>query len=145
MFRLSPVRLWRTISIIMFLTAILFTLIGTFAVRGNVVIHWNSAGIPNNAAGKWILWAMLLLAFLSMFTHGSFSKRRVGKNPLSTEMSGALSSGLVSTWTITNIILVTYHLHPSTMVPAIGTIIIIFCYFLFVIIAYIRNRRNMAK
>lgn len=145
MFRLSPVRLWRTISIIMFLTAILFTLIGAFAVRGNMVIHWNSAGIPNNAAGKWILWAMLLLAFLSMFTHSSFSKRRVGKNPLSTEMSGALSSGLVSTWTITNIILVTYHLHPSTMVPAIGTIIIIFCYFLFVIIAYIRNRRNMAK
>ena len=142
MFRLSPVKLWRNISIIMFITAIIFTLIGTFAVRGTLTVHWNDAGAANSSAGKWFLWAMLLLAFLSMFAHKSFSKERPGSNPLSIEMSGALSSGLVSTWAIADIVSVVYDLHPSIMIPVIGTAAIVSCYILFAVAAYIRDRKK---
>ena len=79
MFRLSPIKLWRNISIIMFLLAMVFCLIGTFTIHGVLIIHWNDAGVPNNSSGQWVLWAMLLLAFLSMFTHSSFSKKRPGQ------------------------------------------------------------------
>ena len=75
MFRLSPIKLWRKISVIIFLIAVIFTLIGTFSIHDNLVIHWSGAGVPNNSTGKWILWVMLLLVFLSMFTHSSFSKK----------------------------------------------------------------------
>ena len=78
MFRLSPIKLWKNISVIIFLIAIIFTLIGTFTIHDELVVHWNSVGVPNNSSGKWILWAMLLLAFLSMFTHSSFSKKAPG-------------------------------------------------------------------
>ena len=142
MFRLSPIKLWKNISEIIFLIAIIFTLIGTFTIHDELVVHWNSVGVPNNSSGKWILWAMLLLAFLSMFTHSSFSKKRPGQNSLSIEMSGAFSTGLVSTWSIINITLVTYYLYPLTDIVIIGTIAIAFCYILFVVIAYIRNSKN---
>ena len=66
----------------MFLSAIIFGLIGTFTIHGDLIVHWNEAGVPNNFSGKWILWAMMLQAFLSMFTHSSFSKKRPGQNPL---------------------------------------------------------------
>lgn len=142
MFRLSPIKLWRNISIIMFLLVMIFCLIGTFTIHGNLIVHWNEVGVPNNSSGKWVLWAMLLLAFLSMFTHSSFSKKRPGQNSLSIEMSGAFSTGLVSTWSIINITLVTYYLYPLTDIVIIGTIAIAFCYILFVVIAYIRNSKN---
>ena len=145
MFRLSPIKLWRNISIIMFLLAIIFCLIGTFTIHGDLIVHWNEVGVPNNSSGKWILWAMLLLAFLSIFTHSSFSKKRPGQNPLSIEMSGAISTGLVSTWSIINITLVTYYFYPLTAIVIIGTIAIVFCYILFAVIAYIRNRKNKKK
>ena len=142
MFRLSPIKLWRNISIIMFLLAMVFCLIGTFTIHGVLIIHWNDAGVPNNSSGQWILWAMLLLAFLSMFTHSNFSKKRPGQNSLSIEMSGAFSTGLVSTWSIINITLVTYYFYPLTEIVIIGTAAIAFCYILFVVIAYIRNRKS---
>ena len=142
MFRLSPIKLWRNISIIMFLLAMIFCLIGTFTIHGNLIVHWNEVGVPNNSSRKWVLWAMLLLAFLSMFTHSSFSKKRPGQNSLSIEMSGAFSTGLVSTWSIINITLVTYYLFPLTDIVIIGTIAIAFCYILFAVIAYFRNRKN---
>ena len=85
---------------------------------------------------------MLLMAFLSMFTHSSFSKKRPGQNSLSMEMSGAFSTALLSTWSITNIILVTYYFYPLTDIVIMGSIAIVFCYILFPIIAYIRNRKN---
>ena len=93
----------------MFLLEIIFCLFGTFTIHGDLVVHWNEVGVPNNSTGKWFLWAMLLMAFLSMFTHSSFSKKRPGQNSLSMEMSGAFSTALLSTWSITNIILVTYY------------------------------------
>ena len=133
---------WRNISLITFFIAIIFTLIGTFTFHGDLVVHWSSAGVPNNSSGKWILWVMLLEAFLSMFTHSSFSKKRPGQNPLSIEMSGAFSTALVSTCSITNIILVTYYFYPLTDIVIMGSIAIVFCYILFPIIAYIRNRKN---
>ena len=142
MFRLSPIKLWRNISIIMFLLAMVFCLIGTFTIHGVLIIHWNDAGVPNNSSGKWVLWAMLLLAFLSMFTHSSFSKKRPGQNSLSIEVSGAFSTGLVSTWSIINITLVTYYFYPLTDIVIIGTAAIAFCYILFPVIAYIRNRKR---
>ena len=55
MFRLSPIKLWRNISVIIFLTAICFTLVGTFFIHGDLAVHWNDAGVPNNSSGKWIL------------------------------------------------------------------------------------------
>ena len=142
MFRLPPIKLWRNLSLIIFFIAIIFTLIGTVAIHGDLVVHWNSVGVPNNSSGKWFLWVMLLLAFLSMFTHSSYLKYRSGQNPLSIEMAGAFSSGLVATWTIGIIILVTYNIHPKVFSPIIGTIAIISCYILFVIIAYIRDKKN---
>ena len=85
---------------IAFGVAMIFTLIGTFTIKGDLVIHWSGEGISNNSAGKWILWTLLLMAFLSIFTHGTLSKKRPGRNTLSIEMAGALSSGLVSMWSI---------------------------------------------
>ena len=142
MFRLSQIKLWRNISITIFLIAIIFTIIGAFTIRGDLIVHWSSAGVPNSSSGKWILWVMLLLAFLSMFTHSSFSKKRPGQNSLSIEMSGAFSTGLVSTWSIINITLVTYYFYPLTEIVIIGTAAIAFCYILFPVIAYIRNRKR---
>ena len=143
MFRLSPIKFWRNISVIIFLTAIIFTLVGTFFIHGDLAVHWNEAGVPNNSSGKWILWAMLLLTFLSMFTHSSVSKKRPGQNPLSAEMAGAFSSGLAATWTIAIIIMVTYNFYPMTAIPAIGAIAVVLCYILFAVIGYIRDRRNV--
>lgn len=141
MFCLTPIKLWRNISIVAFGVAMIFTLIGTFTIKGDLVIHWSGEGIPNNSAGKWILWTLLLMAFLSIFTHGSLSKKRPGRNTLSIEMAGALSSGLVSMWSIINIILVTYNHYPTTAIPIIGTIAIVLCYILFTVIAYIRDNK----
>lgn len=142
MFRLSPIKLWKNISVIIFLIAIIFTLIGTFTIHGDLVVHWNSVGVPNNSSGKWILWVMLLLAFLSMFTHSSFSKKHSGQKPLSMEMSSAFSSGLEAVWTIIIIILVTYNFYPMTAIPIIGTIAIVLFYILLVVIAYIRDDKS---
>ena len=142
MFRLPPIKLWRNLSLIIFFIAIIFTLIGTVAIHGDLVVHWSSAGVPNNSSGKWFLWVMLLLAFLSMFTHSSVSKKRPGQNPLSLEMAGAFSSGLVAMWTIVIIVLVVYNSYPILAIPIIGTIAIIFCYVLFVVIAHIREKKS---
>ena len=142
MFRLSPIKLWKNISVIIFLIAIIFTLIGTFTIHGDLVVHWNSVGVPNNSSGKWILWVMLLLAFLSMFTHSSFSKKHSGQKPLSMEMSSAFSSGLEAVWTIIIIILVTYNFYPMTAIPIIDTIAIVLFYILLVVIAYIRDDKS---
>ena len=142
MFRLSPIKLWKNISVIIFLIAVIFTLIGTFTIHGDLVVHWNSVGVPNNSSGKWILWVMLLLAFLSMFTHSSFSKKHSGQKPLSMEMSSAFSSGLEAVWTIIIIILVTYNFYPMTAIPIIGTIAIVLFYILLVVIAYIRDGKS---
>ena len=86
---------------------------------------------------------MLLLAFLSMFTHSSVSKKRPGQKPLSMEMSSAFSSGLEAVWTIIIIILVTYNFYTMIAIPIIGTIAIVFCYILLAVIAYIRDRKNI--
>ena len=141
MFRLSPVKLWRSISAALCLTAMLFALIGTAAVRGDLIIHWDSEGSPNGSTGKWVLWAMLLLAFLSMFTHSSLSAKRPGNHPMSMEMAGAVSSGMVATWTILDIVLVAYHFCPCAAVPAVGTAAVVLCYGLFAVIARLRERK----
>lgn len=61
---------------------------------------------------------------------------------MSLEMAGAISSGLVSMWTLIDIILVTYNFCALIAIPIIGTIVIVLCYILFVLIAYVRNRKG---
>lgn len=95
MFRLPPVKLWRRLSLVMLFAAAVFTLAGTCFIHGNLVIHWSASGEPNGFAGKWILWGLLLLAFLSMFAHTSLSMKRPGSSLLSSEMACAFSTGLV--------------------------------------------------
>lgn len=122
--------------------AALFTLMGTFGIEGDLVIHWSEEEVPNDFAGKWILWAMLLLAFISMFTYSSLRKNRNGNDLLSVEMACAFSSGLVFTWTIADVILVIYNLYPLAVIPEIGMIAIVCCYILFFMTAYIQKKRN---
>ena len=55
----------------MVLAAFLAAMAGTFLADGSIVVHWGENGMPNNSAGKWILWAMLLLSVLSMFSYSS--------------------------------------------------------------------------
>ena len=76
MFHLMPIKLWRNVSGIMVLAAFLAAMAGTFLADGSIVVHWGENGMTNNSAGKWILWAMLLLSVLSMFTYSSMMKER---------------------------------------------------------------------
>ena len=122
--------------------AALFTLMGTFGIEGDLVIHWNENGVINDFAGKWILWAMLLLAFISMFTYSSLRKNRKGNDLLSVEMACAFSSGLVSTWMIADVILVIYNLYPLAVILEIGMVAIGCCYILFFMAAYIQKKTN---
>ena len=78
MFHLAPVRLWRNISIVMAVAAGIAALAGTFFADGSIAVHWSGSGEPNDSAGKWVLWVMLLLTVLSLFTYSSFLKRRPG-------------------------------------------------------------------
>ena len=122
--------------------AALFTLMGTFGIEGDLVIHWSEEEVPNDFAGKWILWAMLLLAFISMFTYSSLRKNRNGNDLLSVEMACAFSSGLVFIWMFVDVILVTYNLYALTSIPQIGMVAIVCCYILFFMAAYIQKKNN---
>lgn len=143
MFHLAPVRLWRNISIVMAVAAVIATLTGTFFADGSIVVHWSDSGAPNNSAGKWVLWVMLLLAVLSLFTHSSFLKRGPGfQMPADREMACAMSAGLVSMFSLTDITLVVYNFYPVTAVPAVGTAAMVCSLILFVMIAYIRQHNS---
>lgn len=143
MFRLPPVKLWRRLSLVMLFAAAVFTLAGTCFIHGNLVIHWSEGGEPNGFAGKWILWGLLLLAFLSMFAHTSLSMKRPGSSLLSSEMACAFSTGLVMLWTVTDAALVVYHFYPLEMVPNAALTAVIGSFVLFPVIAYIREKRNL--
>lgn len=142
MFRLPPVKLWRWLSLVMLFAAAVFTLAGTYFIHGNLVIHWSEGGEPNGFAGKWILWGLLLLAFLSIFTHTSLSMKRPGSSPLSREMACAFSAWLVMLWTVADAALVVYHFYPLEMVPNAALTIVIGSFILFPVIAYIREKHN---
>lgn len=140
-YRLSPIKLWRNISISFLIIGVAFALIGTFTVSGDMVVQWSSEGVPTNYSGKWVLWVMAVLAFLSMFTHKSFGENSIVSVPLSKEMSGAISSGLTATWSIVNAILVIYNYLGSTIVLIFGACLVAFSYVLFALLACIRKRR----
>lgn len=143
MFHLAPVRLWRNISIVMVVAAVIATLTGTFFSDGSIAVHWSDNGVPNNSAGKWVLWVMLLLSVLSLFTYSSFLKRRPGfQVPTGREMACAMSSGLVSMFSLLDITLVVYHFYPFTLVPIIGTIAIVCGFILCVLTAYFREHHG---
>ena len=83
--QLSP---GRNISIVMAVAAGIAALAGTFFADGSIVVHWSGSGEPNDSAGKWVLWVMLLLAVLSLFSYSSFLKHRPGfQTPIGREMA----------------------------------------------------------
>ena len=130
MFHLMPIKLWRNISSIMVLTAFLAAMAGTFLADGSIVVHWGENGMPNNSAGKWILWAMLLLSVLSMFSYSSMMKERPGY------------TGMVSIFSLVDVVLAVYKFYPVTAVPVIGTVAIVCSLILFVVITYIRQHNS---
>lgn len=143
MFHLAPVRLWRNISIVMAVAAGIAALAGTFLADGSIAVHWSSSGEPNNSAGKWVLWVMLLLAVLSLFTYSSFLKHRPGfQISISREMACAMSAGLVSVFSLTDITLVVYDFYSFVIVPVIGTAAIVSVFIIYVLIAYFRERHG---
>ena len=128
MFHLAPVRLWRNISIVMAVAAGIAALAGTFLADGSIAVHWSSSGEPNNSAGKWVLWVMLLLAVLSLFTYSSFLKHRPGFQ--------------ISVFSLTDITLVVYDFYSFVIVPVIGTAAIVSVFIIYVLIAYFRERHG---
>lgn len=141
-YRLSPVKLWRNISIFFLMIGVAFALIGTFTISGDMVVQWSSKGVPTNYSGKWVLWVMAALAFLSMFTHKRLGGNSIGSVPLSKEISGAISSGLTATWSIINAILVIYNYLGSTIVLIVGACLVVFSYVSFALLACIRKRQQ---
>ena len=143
MFHLMPIKLWRNVSSIMVLAAFLAAMAGTFLADVSIVVHWGENGMPNNSAGKWILWAMLLLSVLSMFSYSSMMKECPGYNvPVGREMACALSTGMVSVFSLVDVVLAVYKFYPVTAVPVIGTAAIVCSLILFVVTAYIRQHNT---
>ena len=131
MLKLIPIRFWKNISLALFLIGLSFTLGGTFGIKGNLVVHWSDEGVPNNYAGKWFLWVLVLLSAISMFTCNSITK----ENACPVGFGGPVSPET----------LVIYSFYSEIVVPIIGTVLIIVMLIVFPLIAYLRNRRNRDK
>ena len=149
MIKFMPIRYWKNISLALFITGLTFTLVGTFCIKGNLVVHWSDEGVPNNFAGKWVLWALVLLSAISMLTYNSFTKEKAYSagfgGPVSPEMAGALSAGLTGIFSFVAVTLVVYSFYSEILVPIIGTVLIIAMLIVFPLIAYFRNRGNRDK
>lgn len=143
MFRLPPIRLWRNCSLALFGLGVCAALAGTVLIRGELAIHFDGAGVPNGFAGKWVLWALLAMAFFSLFTSASFSKKpALGQFSLSPETGSALSAWLVTAFSLVDVLLVAYHLFPYAAVQAVGFALIVGTLPLFLLTAFVRNRRS---
>ena len=105
--------------------------------------HRNGSGGPNDSAGKWVLWVMLLLAVLSLFSYSSSLKHRPGfQMPIGREMACAMSAGLVSMFSLIDITLVVYDFYPFMIVPVIGTAAIVSVFIIYALIAYFREHHG---
>ncbi len=143
MFRLSPIRLWRALSLTMFGVGVCAALAGTFLVRGKLAIHFDASGTPNGYAEKWVLWLLLAMAFFSLFTAAGFSKKSApGQFSLSPEMGSALSAWLVTALSLVDVLLVACHLFPCAAVQAVGFALIVGTLPLFLLTAFVRDRRS---
>lgn len=143
MFRLPPIRLWRNCSLALFGLGACAALAGTVLIRGELAIHFDGAGIPNGFAGKWVLWALLAMAFFSLFTSAGFSKKPgPGQFSLSRETGCALSAWLTALFSLANAVLVVYHLFPSAAVHWIGLALMCVSLPLFLLAAGVRSRRG---
>ena len=143
MFRLPPIRLWRNCSLALFGLGACAALTGTGLIRGKLAIHFDGAGIPNGFAEKWVLWGLLAMAFFSLFTSASFSKKpALGQFSLSPETGSALSAWLVTAFSLVDVLLVAYHLFPYAAVQAVGFALIVGTLPLFLLTAFVRNRRS---
>ncbi len=143
MFRLSPIRLWRDLSLAMFGVGLCAALAGTVLVRGALAIHFDSSGTPNGFAAKWVLWLLLAMAFFSLFTAAGFSKKPApGQSSLSPETGSALSAWLVTALSLADVVLVAYHLFPYAAVQGAGFALLVGTLPLFLLTAFLRNRRG---
>ena len=110
---------------------------------GSIVVHWGENGMSDNSAGKWILWAMLVLAALSLFTHSSFLKRGSGfQAQIGREMACAMSAGMVSMFSLIDITLVVYDFYSFAIVPVIGTAAIVSVFIIYALTAYFREHHG---
>lgn len=143
MFRLPPIRLWRNLSLALFGVGLCAALAGTVLVQSQLPIHFDSNGIPNGFAGKWVLWLLLAMAFFSLFTSSGFSRRPApGQFSLSPETGCALSAWLVTAFSLTAVLLVACHLFPCAAVQTVGFALIVGTLPLFLLISLLRNRRG---
>ena len=117
---------------------------GSLFVDGELTVHWDENADPNGYEGKWILWMIMLMSALSMFTHKSLRKRNswFGSGIRSMEMAYALSSMLTGVFSLPVIIFVIYSFYPEKIVPIAGSICIVAEIILFPMIAYLRNTEN---
>ena len=70
-------------------------------------------------------------------------KDRPGYNvPGGRDMVFAVSTGMVSIFSLVDVVLAVYKFYPVTAVPVIGTVAIVCSLILFVVIAYIRQHNS---
>ena len=143
MFRLSPIRLWRDISLAMLGAGLCAVLAGTFLIQGELAVLFDSGGAPNGFASKWVLWLLWAMALFSLFTAAGFFKRPApGQFSLSPEMGSALSAWLVTAFSLVDVVLVACHLFPHAAVQAVGFALIVGTLPLFLLTAFVRDRRS---
>ena len=142
MFRLSPIRLWRRLSLAMLGAGLCAALAGTFLIQGELAVHFDSGGAPNGFAGKWVLWLLWAMALFSLFTHAGLSKKPApGQSSLSPEMGCALSAWLVTAFSLVDVLLVVWHFLPLPAVQASGLALLLGTLPLFLLAAFLRERR----
>ena len=143
MFHLSPIRLWRNISLVLFGAGLCAALAGTVLIRGRLAVHFGGDGVPNGFAGKWVLWLLLAMAFFSLFTSAGFSRRPApGQFSLSPETGCALSAWLVTAFSLVDVLLVVWHFFPLPAVQGAGLALLLGSLPLFLLIACLRRRRE---
>ena len=147
MIHLPKIRLWKVISLVLASAGVIFALIGTFCVEGNLAVHWGGDGTPNGFAGKPVLWFMAVLSVLSMFSYESFAKERPGWHfPMGgPETAYAFSTWLTGGFAAVNVIAVLYSFYPAAVIPTVGAIGIVALLPALLLIAHLRNKRSEEK
>lgn len=142
MFHYPTIKFWRFVGFIILALCFGFVLLGTFGISEPIVYRWDTNIEPNAFGGKWLLWAMLVLTILSLFTTSSFTKPRWGQSTVNEETASALAIGLMSSFTGVDIIIVIYAFYPISVVPIVGTISIFLVFVLCLIIATLRKKQS---
>lgn len=131
-FCLPPVKLWRNICFVLVLAGAAAAVTGTVFIDSRLVIHWGPGGQPDGFGQKAVLWELELLAVLCMFAYQGTERKRIGQISVDREMACALVTGMTSAFSLGNVMIVTYALYPSALVPVIGSLLIIAVFILFI-------------